>query len=282
MGEVLTIDFDGTVDGKSFPGMKSENYRLELGSKSFVDDFEEQLVGMKVGDKKDVKVKFPKDYHAENLAGKKAVFAVNVKELRVHKPVEMNDELAKEIGFPSLSDLRKRMSDDIGSNYSRISRSVMKRQLMDKLADEHDFPVPQGMVDAEFNSIWQQVEQDKAKGALSADEAKKSDEELRKEYRGIAERRVRLGLLLAEVSNVNKIDVSSNELRNAMIAEARRFPGQEKAVIDYYSKTEGALERLRAPILEEKVVDFILAQAKIKDKKISAEELMKLPEDLED
>ncbi len=281
MGDILVIDFDGAVDGKAFPGMKAEDHKLELGSKSFIDTFEEQLVGSKVGDKKDITVKFPDDYHAAHLSGKTAVFAVAVKELRQPKPVEMNDELAKEIGFPSLADLRKRVADDIGADYNKVTRSVLKRQLMDALSAKHDFPVPMGMLDAEFNAIWRQVQQDKAKGELPEDEMKKSDDVLKAEYRAIAERRVRLGLLLADVAMRNKIEVGSNELRNAMIAEARRFPGQEKAVVEYYTQTEGALERLRAPLLEEKVVDFVLAQAKITDKKITSEELMKLPEDMD-
>jgi trigger factor len=279
MGDVLVIDFDGTVDGTPFPGMKAEDHKIELGSHSFIDTFEEQLVGLKTESKKNIKVKFPADYHAKHLAGKTAIFAVAVKELRVHKPVEMNDELAKEAGFPSLDALRKHITDDTSADYAKISRSVLKRKLMDKLADAHDFSIPAGLADAEFAAIWQQVEKDKAAGSLPADEAKKSDDDLRAEYRQIAERRVRLGLLLADVAQKNKIEVKQGDLRNAMIAEARRFPGQEKAVIDYYTKTEGAVERLRAPLLEEKVVDFILAQAKITDKKITADELMKLPEE---
>jgi len=280
-GDVLVIDFDGSVDGTAYPGMKGNDHSLELGSGSFVGTFEDQLAGAKAGDKKTIKVEFPKDYHAPHLAGKKAVFDVTVKELRAHKPIDMNDELAKEIGFPSLQALRERITDDLRTNYSRISRSVLKRLLMDKLADKHDFPVPEGLLEAEFNSIWQQLMKEKEHGHLEADDAKKTDDELRDEYKKIAERRIRLGLLLAEVAQHSKIDVSQQDLRNAMIAEARRFPGQEKSVIDYYMKTEGALDRLRAPILEEKVVDYILAQAKITDKKISADELMKLPETME-
>ncbi len=277
-GDVVVIDFDGSVDGTAYPGMKGEDHDLELGSKSFVGTFEDQLIGTKVGDKKDITVDFPKDYHAHHLAGKTAIFKVTVKGLKAHKPVELSDETAKEVGFASLGDLRKRISDDIAANYGRVTRSVLKRSLMDKLAEKHDFPIPEGLLDAEFDSIWQEVQKEKEHGHLSDEDMKKSDKELREEYRGIAERRIRLGLLLAEVAQAGKIDVTQGDMRNAMIAEARRFPGQEKAVVDYYMKTEGALERLRAPILEEKVVDFILAQAKITDKKMSADELMKLPD----
>jgi len=281
MGDVIVIDFDGTVNGERQPGMKAEGHKLELGSKSFIDTFEDQLVGSKVGDKKTIKVKFPDDYHATNLAGQKAEFAVEVKELRQPKPVEMNDELAKELGLPSIDKLRERVKDDLGSNYNDISRAVIKRQLMDKLAEAHDFEVPGGMLEREFNSIWQQVETGKARGQISKEDKGKNDEELRKEYRSIAERRVRLGLLLSEIAQKQKIILKPDELRNALTAEARRFPGQEKAVIDYYTQTEGAIDRLRMPLIEEKVVDHILSQAKVTEKKVSADELLKMPEEME-
>lgn len=281
MGDILLIDFDGSVDGEPRPGMKGDNHNLELGSKSFIDDFEEQLVGSKVGDKKTVKVAFPKDYHAPDLAGKKAEFKVNVKELRAPKPVELTDELAKQLGLATLADLKKRVGDDIKADYDRISRAIIKRHLLDKLADMHDFELPPGMVEAEFGGIWKQVEEGKKLGRLPEEEAKKSDEQLKKDYRAIAERRIRLGLLLAEVARQTKIEVSSAELRNAMIAEARRFPGQEKAVIDYYTQNQGAIERLRAPILEEKVIDHILGKAKITERKVSAEELQKMPAEMD-
>ena len=179
LGDVLVIDFDGTVDGKAQPGMKGEGHKLELGSKSFIDTFEDQLVGSKVGDKKTIKVTFPKEYHAENLAGKAAEFAVEVKELRAPKPVVIDEALAKELGFPSLEKLRERVKDDIGANYKNISRALIKRQLMDKLADTHDFEVPAGMLDAEFNSIWQQVSESKAKGELPKEDQGKTEDALK-------------------------------------------------------------------------------------------------------
>ncbi len=281
MGDVAVIDFDGSVDGKSRPGMKGENHNLELGTKSFIDNFEEQIVGMKVGDKKTIKVKFPDQYHAADLAGKQAEFAVEVKELRAHKPVEMNDELAKELGFESFDKLKERVREDIGGDYQRISRAIIKRQLMDKLADMHKFEIPASMLDAEFDAIWKQVEASKAKGDLSEDDKKKSDDDLRKEYKSIAERRIRLGLLLAEVAQKQKIGVEPAEMRNALMAEARRFPGQEKAVIDYYTQTQGAMDRIRAPLLEEKVIDHILSQTKVTEKKIDADDLIKMPAEMD-
>ncbi|MDD2325275.1 MAG: trigger factor [Alphaproteobacteria bacterium] len=281
IGDTAVIDFDGTVDGVAHPGMKSESHSLELGSKSFIEGFEDQIVGMKVGEKKDIKVTFPAEYHAAHLSGKEAVFAVTLNEIRAHKPVEINDALGKEIGFPSLEKLRDRIKSDISNNYAQISRTVLKRELMDKLAEHHDFELPVSMVENEFNNIWAQLQQDKAQGRMDPDEAKKSEDDLKKEYRDIAVRRVRLGLLLAHVAEANKIEVTPNELRNAMMAEARRYPGQEKAVVEYYTKTRGAVEQLRAPILEEKVVDFIIGKAKVTDKTIDADKLLKLPEEMD-
>jgi trigger factor len=162
-----------------------------------------------------------------------------------------------------------------------VTRAIIKRKLMDKLADMHDFEIPTSMFDAEFGNIWKQVEDGKAKGALPEEDKKKSETELKKEYQDIATRRIRLGLLLAEIARKEDIGVAPNDMRNALMAEARRFPGQEKAVIDYYTQTQGAMERIRAPLLEEKVVDHILAKTKVTDKKISAEALLKMPEEMD-
>ena len=280
-GDVLVIDFDGSVDGEKRPGMKGENHNLELGSGSFIDTFEDQLVGSKVGDKKTIKVTFPAEYHAADLSGKAAEFAVEVKELRAHKAVEMNDELAKEIGFPSMEKLRERIKEDLANNYANVSRAVAKRKLMDALADGHSFEIPAGMLEAEFGAIWQQVEESKKNGQLPEEDKGKSDEKLKEEYRAIAVRRIRLGLLLAEVAQKQKVEVAPNDLRNALMAEARRYPGQEKAVIEYYTQTQGAMERLRAPLLEEKVVDYILSQAKVTETKVTADELAKLPGEMD-
>jgi len=279
MGDVLVIDFDGSVDGEKRAGMKGEDHRLELGSHSFIDTFEEQLVGSKIGDKITIKVTFPAEYHAADLAGKKAEFAVEVKELRQYQPIELNDALGKELGFPGIDKLRERISDDIGANYKSIGRAVVKRQLLDKLAATHVFEVPTGLLDVEFKGIWQQVEQAQKRGELPDEDKNKSADDLRKDYRAIAERRIRLGLLLAEVATQNKLEVSGDELHKALMAEARRYPGQEQAVLEYYTRTQGAMERLRAPLLEEKVVDFIIGKTKVTDKKLSAEELLKLPQE---
>lgn len=278
-GDIAVIDYDGSIDGEKRPGMKGEGHHLELGAKTFIDTFEEQLVGCKPGDNKTVSVKFPENYHAADLAGKQAVFEVSIKELRQHKPLNLDDSTAKEMGFPGIDKLRERVRDDMSVDYSRISRSSVKRSLMDLLAKEYNFEVPSGLLELEFKNIWHQVEEAMKSGDLPKEDQGKTEAQLRDEYKSIAERRVRLGLLLAEIATQNKVEVSGNELRSALIAEARRYPGQEKSVFDYYTKTKGAMERIRAPLLEEKVVDFIIGKATVTDKQISAEELLKLPEE---
>lgn len=277
-GDVAVIDFDGAVDGERQEGMKAEKHDLELGSNSFIPGFEEQVIGMKVGEEKDVTVTFPEDYQAAHLQGKEAVFAVKLHEICAHKKLEMNEELAKEIGFPSMKDLRSRISKDITENYNQVSRTVIKRELMDELEKKHTFDLPASLVDHEFNGIWQQLQQDKAQGRISEEDKAKSEDDLKADYQKIADRRVRLGLLLANVAEDQKLEVDQAELRQAMMAEARKYPGQEQAVIEYFTKTREAVERLRAPLLEEKVVDYILEKATVADKKISSEKLMKLTE----
>ena len=281
MGDIAIIDFDGSVGGEAQPGMKSENHSLELGSKSFIGTFEEQIVGLQAGDKKTITVTFPADYHATALAGKEAEFKVTLHELRCPQPVTMDDELAKTLGFDTLAALRERVKADIGANYTATSRAVIKRHLMDRLAETYSFEVPASMLEAEFTNIWQQVQTAKTRGELPDADKAKSEDELKTEYRSIAERRIRLGLLLAEVAQAQKIEVAPPELRTALMTEARRFPGQEKAVIDYYTQTKGAIERLRAPLLEEKVVDYIIGQAKVTDKTVSAEDLLKMPAEMD-
>ncbi|MER2520361.1 MAG: trigger factor [Bdellovibrionales bacterium] len=279
-GDTVIINFDGTVDGIAKPGMKGENHPLELGSGSFIDTFEDQLVGSNVGDKKNVKVTFPDQYHAQDLAGKDAVFAVEVKEVREPRKIELNDAAAKEMGFPSLDKLRERVKGDLAKHYASVTRSIVKKQLMDKLAEMYRFEVPESMMAREFGTIWNQIQVMKERQELPPEDAAKSDDELKKEYSDIAHRRIRLGLVLAEIARANKIDVHEKELRNALVAEVQRYPGREKEVFDYYTQNEGAIEQLRAPILEEKVVDYILKQIKVTEKKASSEELLKMPEEM--
>ena len=274
-GDITVIDFVGSIDGVEFPGGKGENYYLELGSGSFIPGFEDQLIGKKAGEQVDVKVPFPADYHAKDLAGKDAVFAVTVKELRAKKDPEINDDFAKLFGKKSVDELREMIRLELAREYEGVSMNNLKRDLLDTLADVHSFPVPEGMLDLEFDAIWKQVQSAKDKNQLDEDDAKKSDDELKKEYRSIAERRVRLGLLLAEIGMKNKIAVTDADVNRAIMMEARQFPGQEKAVFEFYNKHPEMLDRLRAPLFEEKVIDFILKGVKLNEVKVSPEELYK-------
>jgi trigger factor len=272
-GDVAVIDFEGRVDGELFAGGESKDFPLELGSNRFIPGFEEQLIGAGAGETREVKVSFPADYPAEKLAGKDAVFTVTVKEVRAPVIAALDDEFAKSVGADSLEALRKMVREQIERDYASAARLRLKRQLLDKLAETHHFTVPDGMVDGEFDGIWKQIQQAKEKGTLEPDQAAKTEDELKAEYRAIAERRVRLGLLLSEVGRLNNIQVNEDELKRAVIDEARRYPGQERQVIEHYRKNREAMDDLRAPIFEEKVVDFIVEMAKVQERAVSPTEL---------
>ncbi len=272
-GDVIVIDFTGTIDGEEFKGGKGKDYYLALGSNTFIPGFEEQLTGKNIGDTVDVNVNFPENYHAKDLAGKKALFKVDVKELRQMSTPEINDEFAKMFGCDTLDKLKEMITTELNKEYANVARMHTKRSLLDVLAEKHSFEVPQGMVDMEFNSIWKQYEEAKKNNQLDEEEKSKSEDDLKTEYRQIAERRVRLGLLLAEIANENKITLTQEDLTNAVMAEARRYPGQEKIVFEYYQKNPQALDALKAPLFEEKVVDHVLTVVKINEQALSADEL---------
>jgi len=268
-GDAIKLDFVGSVDGVEFPGGAAQDYVLEIGSGSFIPGFEDQLVGAELDKPIDVKVKFPDDYGNKDLAGKDAVFKCTVKEIREFVDQPIDDELAKKNNFENLQAMRKAVTDRIGQEYAQIARGMIKRELLDKLADTYKFPVPEGLVEGEFNAIWQRIEEAKKNGEKVEDEDK-----AKHEYRDIAERRVRLGLLLADVGRSNNIDVTPEELNQAIMREAMRFPGQERQVLEFYGKNEQLKEQLRAPIFEEKTVDFILELAKVNEKPVTPEELL--------
>jgi len=277
-GDTVVIDFAGTVDGEARPGMDGKDFPLELGSGQFIPGYEEQLVGAKAGEHRSVTVTFPADYHAAELAGKEAVFEVDVKELRSTVPAAVDDELAKGFGLDSLDKLKETIREKMTADYGGVSRLRVKRQLLDKLAETHGFPVPEGMVEVEFESIWRRL-QDEIKSGNAGEDANKSEDELKAEYRAIAVRRVRLGLLLAEIGRRANVQVTQDEINRALINEARRWPGQERQVFDFFKANPQAIENLRAPIFEDKVVDHILEQAKVTERTVSVEELMRDPED---
>jgi len=277
-GDAVLMNYVGRVDGEEFDGGAGEDFQLELGSGMFIPGFEEQLVGAKAGDNKVVSVTFPEQYQAEDLAGKAAEFTVDVLEVRKPSEAKVDEDLAKNMGFDDLATLRSSVKEQLEADNANLSRAHMKRGLLDALAEEYDFAVPAGMVDLEFRQIWEQIKQD----AISSGEAKVEDFEgmdepadkaEADEFRSIAERRVRLGLLLSEIGVANKVEVNQEEVNKRVIEEARRFPGQEAQVFEYFQKNEEARAQLRAPIFEEKVVDFVLESAKLTDKSVTRDEL---------
>jgi len=277
-GDQLKIDFEGKIDGVPFDGGKAEDFMLVLGSGMFIPGFEDQLVGAKAGDEKAVNVTFPEAYGSAELAGKAAVFDVKVKEVRGADAVEIDDAFAAKMGIESLDKLKELISAQMGADYARASRSHIKRALLDALDKAHDFPLPEGMVEAEFDAIWKAVLGELEREKKTFEDEGKSEDELKAEYRKIAERRVRLGLVLAEIGRLNSLDLTQEELGRAVAAEARRYPGQEQQVFEFYQKNPQALAQLRAPLYEDKVVDFIVAMAKVEDKTVSRDELFKEPE----
>ena len=276
----VTIDYDGSISGERFEGGKGEGLSLVIGNANFIPGFEDGLKGSKAGDKRDIKGVFPENYPVPALAAKEATFAVTVH--KVEKPVkpEINDELAKTFGVENMEKLRELVSAQIKAELDGAARVKLKRELLDVLEKEHTFELPASLVEREFEGIWRQLErQTQAEGKKITDEGKTEDE-VKAEYRAIAERRVRLGLVVGEIGSQNKIEVTQDELRRALMMQARRYPGQEKMVYEFYERTPGALQELRAPIFEDKVVDHILSVAKPVEKKVTREELMKRVEEV--
>lgn len=274
-GDQLLIDFVGRVDGEVFEGGSAEDATLTLGSGQFIPGFEEQLVDAKPGDEVLVKVTFPAEYQAAHLAGKDAEFTCTVKEVRAPKASKVDDELAQRLGIEDLAKLKELLRSNLQSQFSSATRFKLKRALLDILDEKHDFPLPPRMVEAEFSQIWEQLQQDKAAGNLPPEDADKTDEQLEAEYRKIAQRRVRLGLVLAEIGRVNNVQVTEQELAEAMRAEAMRYGAQAQQIFDFFRQNPSAQAQLRAPIFEEKVVDLIVSKAQVEDEKVSKEDLLK-------
>ena len=279
-GDVLVIDFLGRVGGEEFAGGKAEGYELTLGSGTFIPGFEEQLIGVKVGDKIEVKVKFPDSYGAAELSGKDAVFDVTVNELKETVPSAIDDELAKKVGMENLEALKKSIREEQESEFNEMSRMILKRALLDELSAAHDFEIPEKLLDREFDTIWKQFEEQRKKDKDAGQGSEeKTDDEQKKDFREIAERRVRLGLLLSEVGRANNVQISQEDVNSQLMAEARRHPGREKEVMEHYKNNPEAMEELSAPLYEEKVVNFILEQASITEKTATKDELIKTMED---
>jgi trigger factor len=279
LGDRLTVDFVGTIDGERFEGGTSENIQVVLGLKSFIPGFEEALVGAVTGERRPVKATFPENYAVRALAGKTADFDVTVKSVEKPEPFAVDDEFAKTLGVASLEELRKNFRDRIGVDLARASREKLKRKLLDALASRYAFEVPQGLLEQEFGQIWSAVENEQKSTGKSFEEEGKTEEAVRAEYRAIAERRVRLGLLLAEISTKADLKITEQEMTEALLARVRSFPGQEQEVWDHFRNNPSALAELRAPIYEEKAVDHILALANVAERKVSIAELLAADED---
>ena len=272
-GDQLIIDFVGSIDGVEFEGGKAENTPLVIGSGQFIPGFEEQLTGAKTGDKKTITVTFPEDYPAENLKGKDAQFDITVQQVKVPTETEVDDEFAKNLGLESLDKLKELLRGQLEQETAGLTRTQMKRQLLDQLAAGHDFAVPQGMVDAEFDQIWAQLQQEAAQSD-DAEAMLKEMEDEKDDYRKIAERRVRLGLLLSEIGQKNGVEVNANEMNMLIQQAAQQYRAEDRERFVQYVQSEPmAAAQLRAPLYEDKVVDFLFDKAEISDREVTREEL---------
>ena len=274
-GDRVTIDFVGKIDGEPFEGGAGSDTNLVLGSGQFIPGFEEQLVGAKAGDEKQVEVTFPEDYQAEHLAGKAATFDVTVKTVAAGEEIEINDDLATKLGLESADKLREIVRDQIEGQYGRKTHERVKRQLLDALDERYKFDAPEQLIEAEFNNIWTQVTNELQQAGKSFEDEDTTEEAAREEYRGLAERRVRLGLVLAEFGEQAEVKVSDEELQGALMQQVRQYPGQEKEIYEFFRSNPDAVASLRAPIFEEKVVDDLMTKVKVTDKTVTKEELMK-------
>jgi trigger factor len=272
-GDQVICDFVGKLGDAEFEGGKADGATVVLGSNSYIPGFEEQLVGVKAGDTKVLNVTFPAEYGVPTLAGQAATFDVTVTEVKAATETKIDDELAKNIGLSDLATLKDAVKKNIEDQFGQLSRQKAKRSLLDALDETHSFELPPKMMAAEFEAIWAQVQQDKVAGNEDPEDAGKSEDELKAEYTKIAERRVRLGLVLAEVGRINGVEVKDEEVGRAIQAEAMRFPGQEKQVYDFFQKNPNAVASLRAPLYEEKVVDFMLQLANVTDVIVTREQL---------
>jgi trigger factor len=278
-GDQVVIDFKGSVDGDYFEGGSGEDYPLVLGSKSFIPGFEDQLVGAKAGDEVKVEVTFPESYGASHLAGKAAVFECTVKAVKGAKPAEIDDELAKKFGAESLEALKGQIAERLEAEYSGAARAVMKRALLDQLDGLVKFDLPPTLVEAEASQIAHQLWHDENPDHHGHDHGAI---ETTDEHKKLAERRVRLGLLLAEVGRKEKVDVSDAEMTQAVLNQARQYPGQERQFFEFVQKNPQMQQQLRAPIFEDKVVDLIFAGAKVTEKEVSKDKLQKAVEALDE
>ena len=275
----ITMNYLGKVDGEPFEGGADQDAQLIIGSGRFIPGFEEQLIGAKAGDEKTVKVTFPEDYNAQHLAGKKAEFDVTVSKVEKPGKLEINDELATMLGMESADKLRETVRGQMESQNGSFTRAKVKRQILDELDKKTKMELPEKMVEQEFSNIWAQMTQELERTGRTFKDEDTTEAKAKKEYQGLAERRVRLGLILADLGEKANIEVSEDELQTAVYQQVQQYPGQEQDVIQYFRDHPDAVAGLRAPIYEDKVIDLIMSKAEIKDKKVSKEELHKMEDD---
>jgi trigger factor len=273
-GDRAIIDFVGKIDDVAFEGGSGTDVPLVIGSGSFIPGFEEQLVGAKIGEERDVNVSFPEEYGASHLAGKAAVFHVTIKGIEAPAETAIDDELAKAFGLESLEQLRERVKENLSGELNAMSRARLKKELLDQLDKDYDFDLPPTLLEQEFEGVWQQVMSEQAQTGKSFEDEGTTEEDQREEFRKIAARRVRMGLVLAEIGEKAGITIANEEVSRAVMARAQQFPGQERMVWEFYQKNPQALNEIRAPLFEEKVVDHILTVAKVSDKLVSRDELI--------
>jgi trigger factor len=277
-GDRVTMDYAGSIDGTPFDGGTDTDATLVLGSGRFIPGFEDQLIGAKAGEEVTVKVTFPADYQASHLAGKEAEFAVKVSKVEKPGKLEINDDLAKQLGVESAEKLRDAVRSQLQSRYDNFSKARVKRQILDSLDEKVRFELPQKMVAQEFDNIWGQVTGELQRTGKTFEDEDTTEEKAREEYRVLAERRVRLGLVLANIGEKEQLQVTEEELQRAIYDQVRRYPGQEQQVFEYFRQHPDAVAGLRAPIYEDKVVDLIVSRAKVTEKPVSGEELVKMAE----
>ena len=272
-GDRVTISFKGTIDGTPFDGGTGENIQVTIGSNNFIPGFEEQLLGIAAGETRTLKASFPKNYASEKLAGQPAQFETTATLIEAPQETEINDEFAKTLGLESLDKLKEAARERLTAEFAGATRPRVKRMLLDRLDESHQVEAPPSLVEEEFNLMWNSIKAEMESGGKTFADEDTTEEAARQEYHKIADRRVRLGLVLSEIGEKNKITVTDDEVSRAVIERARAMPGREKEVWDYYRKNANALAQLRAPIYEDKVVDFILELANVTEKKVTREDL---------
>ena len=272
-GDQVTIDYIGKIDDIAFAGGTANDANLVLGSKSFIDNFEDQLIGLKKGDKKLVNVKFPDNYQSSELAGKDATFDVEIKKVSKAEDSKVNDDLAKNLGMEDLKTLKKNLEERIQQDFDSAARMKLKDSLLDVLEKKHKFKLPESMVNQEFDQMWNQLQQQLDQQKKELKDLELSEKEIRKNYTEISEKRVCTGLLIAEIGKQNNIQLEDNDINKALQIEMQKYPGQEKEILDYYQKNQDAIRQLTAPVFEDKVIDFILEKVDLKDVKVSREDL---------